>query len=245
MNLRYASASLLLWLCAAAYACAAAPALIERSATLAEIFPAQQVRALRSVLPADRQVTWTVRLPSTPPRSVLVFVSPNATADPPPGWDTVLDRHAMVWIAARDFGNPVPSNQRVLVALMGLTLARRDYVPADARRYIGGMSGGGRIASMAITKFPQLFDGALYIVGADDFGKAEPARLAAIAANRYVFLTGEKDFNRREMTHIHERYRKAGVSQTLLLDLPRFAHQYPDATDFESALVFLDSSAEP
>jgi hypothetical protein len=244
MNLRYASASLLLWLCAAAYVCAAEPATIERSATLADVFPAAQVQALRSVLPADQRVTWAVRLPSTSPRSVLVFVTPNAAADPPPGWDTVLDRHATVWIAARDFGNPAPSHQRVLVALMGLALARRDYVPADARRYIGGMSGGGRIASIAATTFPQRFDGALYLAGADDFGQAEPARLAAIAANRYVFLTGDKDFNRREMRQVHQRYRKAGVPQTLLLDLPHFAHHYPGANDLERALAFLDGGAE-
>jgi hypothetical protein len=244
MILRSAFSGLLIWLLAAAHVCATEPTIIERSATLAEIFPADQVQALQSVLPADQRVAWTLRLPSTSPRSVLVFVSPSAMADPPPDWDAVLDRHAVLWIAARDFGNPVPSNQRVLAALMGLTLARRDYVPAHARRYISGMSGGGRVASIALTKFPQLFDGALYIVGADDFGKAEPARLAAIAANRYVFLTGEKDFNRREMRHVHARYRRAGVQQTLLLDLPHFAHQYPGADDFERALTFLDGSAE-
>jgi poly(3-hydroxybutyrate) depolymerase len=245
MMLRHTSAGLLLWLFALACACAAEPMVIERSATLAGIFPAEQVRALRSVLPEERRVTWTLRLPSTSPRGVLVFVRPDAAADPPPGWDAVLDRHALVWIAARDFGNRAPSNQRVLVALMGLALARRDYVPADARRYISGMSGGGRIASMAITTVPQRFDGALYIVGADDFGKAEPARLAAIAAKRYVFLTGENDFNRRDMRHVHERYRKAGVAQALLLDLPHFAHQYPGADDFERALAFLDGDMAP
>jgi hypothetical protein len=245
MMLRYACASLLMSLLLPAHAGATEPTTIERSATLAEIFPADQVHALRSVLPADRRVAWTVRLPSAPARSVMVFVSPTAAADPPPGWDAVLDRHAMVWIAARDFGNAVPSNRRVLAALMGLALARRDYLSADAHRYIGGMSGGGRIASTAITTFPALFDGALYIVGADDFGKLEPARLAAIAAKRYVFVTGDGDFNRREVRHVHERYRQAGVRQTLLLDLPRFAHQYPGANDFERALRFLDGGAAP
>jgi hypothetical protein len=244
MIARYALPGLLMSLIASTHVCATEPTVIERSAALADIFPADQVQALRSILPADQRVTWTLRLPSTSPRSVLVFVSPSATADPPPGWDAVLDRHAMVWIAARNFGNPLPSNQRVLVALMGLTLARRDYAPAHAHRYISGMSGGGRVASIAITKFPQLFDGALYIVGADDFGKAEPARLAAIAANRYVFLTGEKDFNRREMRQVHAHYRRAGVEQTLLLDLPHFGHQYPGADDFERALTFLDDGAE-
>lgn len=229
-------------LCLFASAGAAQPAVIERSATLAELMPADQVHALQAVLPRDQRVAWTVRVPSTPPRSVLVFVSPNAMADPPPGWDAVLDRYAMLWIAARDFGNQLPSNQRVLAALMGLGLTQRDYLPKHARRYIGGMSGGGRVASIAITQFPQLFDGALYIVGADDFGKAEPARLTAIAANRYVFLTGARDFNRREMRAVHRRYGKAGVQQTLLLDLPDFGHEYPGAEDFERALRFLDGS---
>jgi hypothetical protein len=243
MTLRHATAALLVWLCATACAGAGEPLSIERSATAAELFPVDQARALRSVLPADERVTWTLRLPSTTPRSVLVFVSPDASADPPPGWAAVLDRHAVVWIAARDFGNRAPSNQRVLAALMGLALAQRDYLGAGARRYIGGMSGGGRVASTAISTFPRRFDGALYIVGADDLGKAEPARLAAIAANRYVFLTGDRDFNRREMRRVHRHYQERGITQTLLLDLPHFAHQYPGADDFERALAFLDGGA--
>jgi hypothetical protein len=44
---------LLIWLSASVYASAGEPALIERSATAAEPFPAHQARALRPLLPAD------------------------------------------------------------------------------------------------------------------------------------------------------------------------------------------------
>lgn len=234
-----------LLLAAMTHAGTSAAGTFERSASVAELFPPDQMAALAAILPADQSVTWTVRVPSALPRGVLVFVSPGPTGNPQPDWPEVLDRHALLWIAAKDFGNERPSNQRVLAALMGLTLARRDYVPLDARRYIAGMSGGGRIASIAISQFPQLFDGALYIVGADPFGRLPEKQRAALAANRYVFLTGDGDFNRREMRSVSNRYRKAGALQTLLIDLPNFGHQYPDATPFERALAFLATGADP
>jgi hypothetical protein len=41
------------------------------------------------------------------------------------------------------------------------------------------------------------------------------------------------------------RYRDAGVRQTLLMDLPRFGHQYPTPEQFERAVAFLDTGMRP
>jgi len=215
----------------------------EKSASLASLYPAQEAQALSKVLPADRQLRWKVRLPApTGPSGVLVFVSPTASGDPQPDWPEVLDQHHLIWIAAEDFGNPVPSNQRVLAALMALTLVEQSYPFDTQRRYIAGMSGGGRIASTTITRFPRQFTGALYIVGADFWTPAEKPLIAAIAANRYVFMTGSRDFNRREIMQVYDRYRAAGVQQALLIDRAGFGHEYPAAAQFADALKFLDNT---
>ena len=112
----------------------------------------------------------------------------------------------------------------------------------DAKRiYVGGMSGGGRVASTLITRFPQHFRGALYIVGADFWTSAEEPLKPRIVANRYVFVTGNRDFNQREMRRVFAKYQAAGVTQVSLMDLPGFGHEYPDAAHLGEAVAFLDA----
>ena len=216
--------------------------IIERTATLRSLFAAEQIERLATVLPPDREVRWRVRVPKhTAPAGVLVFVSPANDATLKADWPAVLDDKHLIWIAAQEFGNSVPSNQRMLAALMALTLVQQNYAVDSSRVYISGMSGGGRIASMTITLFPNLFTGALYIVGADFWTTTEPALLALITDKRYVFLTGAKDFNRNEMRQVYRRYLDAGARHSLLMDLPRFGHEYPNARALDTAIQFLDA----
>jgi predicted esterase len=225
----------------------AAGSTVERAASLAALFPVEQAQALSGVLPADQDVRWKLHVPvdTDTPSGLLVFVSPSESGEPPPGWVDVLDEQKLTWIAAENFGNQHPSNQRVLAALMARTFAGQHYAIDPSRIYIAGMSGGGRIASMTITKFPGLFRGAIYIVGVDFWTPAEAAALDNIAANRYVFITGDRDFNRRETRRVFEKYRAAGVERSLLMDLPRFGHELPDADRLTQAVRFLDGAAEP
>jgi predicted esterase len=129
----------------------------------------------------------------------------------------------------------------MLAALMALTFVQQNYAVDSSRIYISGMSGGGRIASMTITLFPDLFTGALYIVGADFWTATDPAVLARITEKRYVFLTGAKDFNRNEMRQVYRRYLNAGATHSLLMDLPRLGHEYPNAAALDTAIQFLDA----
>ena len=221
--------------------------IFERVATARSLFPPERIERLAAVLPPDREVRWRVRVPkhTTPPDvappGVLVFVSPASDATLKRGWSDVLDEKHLIWIAAQDFGNAVPSNQRMLAALMGLALVQQNHAVDPARVYISGMSGGGRVASMTVTLFPHLFTGALYIVGADFWTTTDPALLALITDKRYVFLTGAKDFNRKEMRQIYQRYLDAGASRSLLMDLPRLGHEYPNAAALKTAFEFLDA----
>lgn len=197
---------------------------------------------MSEILPLDAELRWHVRVPSeadTP--GVLVFVSPSASAEPQRGWEAVLDARNLIWVCPIDFGNDKLSAERVLAALLGLALVQNEHSVDSARVYIAGMSGGGRIASKTITKFPHLFTGAIYIVGVDYWTRAEDSLRAAIAANRYVFLTGRNDFNRRETRRIYRKYDRAGIEGILLMDLPGLGHEYPQASDFDRALEFLDS----
>jgi len=68
------------------------------------------------------------------------------------------------------------------------------------------VSGGGRIASQSVTHFPQLFTGAIFMVGADYFMPEDASQRTLLASRRLVFVTGSRDFNHREMRRVHDRY---------------------------------------
>jgi pimeloyl-ACP methyl ester carboxylesterase len=172
---------------------------------------------------------------------VLVFAKPIDSGELPDNWAAVLDRQNLIWIAADDFGNEHPRAQRILAAIAGLKLIESTTTIDAKRVYVAGMSGGGRIASQIITRFPRRFTGAIYIVGADFWTEAEEPMRPRIAANRYVFVTGNRDFNHRDMRRVFSKYQAAGVAQVLFMDLPAFGHEYPNAEQLEQAIDFLDS----
>jgi len=234
-----------LWL--ALFACAGSAhaesslATTERSTTLASIFPPEQAAELSKTLPAGQPVKFRVWLSEAKNSGVLIFVSPTDSGEPPSGWLPLLQQKQLSWIAADGFGNQKLSAQRVLAVMMARELIRQTAAVDAKRTYLGGMSGGGRIASETATRFPQWFSGALYIVGAN-FWMPKDKRLRQRAAdNRYVFITGEKDFNRGDMKRVFSRYQSSGLSAALLMDLPGFAHQYPDAGQLGQAIDFLDA----
>jgi predicted esterase len=215
---------------------------VERTTTIAALFPAEELLGLAKTVAVDRALSFRVRIPQNAALSgVLVFVKPTNSGELPPDWAPVLDRRNLIWIAANDFGNEQPRAQRVLVAMAAVKLIESTTTIDTRRVYIAGMSGGGRIASQIITRFPRRFTGALYIVGADPWTSAEQPLLPRIAANRYVFLTGSRDFNRGEMKRLFAKYQAAGVTQSLLMDLPGFAHEYPNADQLAQAIDFLDA----
>jgi hypothetical protein len=212
----------------------------ESSATLNSLFNPEEVARLSRTLPPDQPVKFRVWWSDDPNPGVVVFVSPTNSGEPPEGWLALLQQKRLSWVAADGFGNQQPSAQRVLVAIMGRSLAERSAALDRKRIYVGGMSGGGRIASMTAPRFPQLFSGGLYIVGAN-FWMPEVAQLKQwAAANRYVFITGDKDFNRRDMKSVYSRYRRKGLNSSLFMDIPGYAHEYPSVEQLGQAIDFLD-----
>jgi poly(3-hydroxybutyrate) depolymerase len=231
-------------LTAALLACGATQAAdsptVRQTVTIADLFPPDEAALLSRTMRTDRRVIFHVRLPpGSAPHGVLVFVHPGNDADPMAGWDEILDRRDLVWIAAEGFGNDKPGNQRALVALLALKHLSRTTSLDPARRYVAGMSGGGKIASQVLTRFPGFFDGALCIVGADTVA---PAALRApdMAGKRVVFMTGDRDFNHYDVLEVHKRFVAAGVTNSHLLDIEGFSHQYPNATQLDAALELLD-----
>lgn len=228
------------------FAPAFASGLRTETGTLASVFPAEQAETLASTMPIDHPVTWKIYVPQKSPQKsgngVLVYASPTPSGAPITEWLEVFEDKNLIWVAAEGFGNTEPSVRRILAALMGLAKVQQSFQTDSSRVYVAGLSGGGRIASRLATKFPQMFTGALYIAGANFWTEAERPLLDFISQDRYVFLTGSGDFNRREMRKVFKKYQQAGVKQALLMDLKGYGHHNPDAAQLAMALEFLDGA---
>lgn len=230
-------------LCTALLVCSGSVAAAQESTeahlvTLSQLFSASEAASLSKTLPADREVSFRVRRAhGAEPAGILVYVSPTDSGEIPPAWIPVLEDRRLMWIAADGFGNSRLAAERVLVALMAVKLAARLHPPEAHRTYVAGFSGGGRVASRCVALFARYFDGALFIAGADF---VEPAD-ELLKTRRLVFLTGNRDFNQREMKIVHRRYDKAGVTHTLLMDERGFGHELASAAQLATVLDFLDA----
>jgi pimeloyl-ACP methyl ester carboxylesterase len=191
-------------------------------------------------------VAWTVYWPnneSGQPPGVLVYVSPGSAGYLDPRWRESLDRANLALVSADNSGNEVLSAQRMALAVLGLDVLRSER-PIDAERvYVSGFSGGGQVASTLAALYPDLFRGGIYICGADYWQEDYRTDLDRLRKNRFVFLTGTKDFSRHSVRVVYGRYVKAGVDQSRLMIIPRMGHEHPGAADFAAALDYLTARA--
>ena len=215
---------------------------VAHTTTLTALFPADKAKSLATTIPPDKALRYRVRIPpGKGPSGVLVFVKSGESGEMPSDWTAQLDARNLIWIAAEDFGNEHPSAQRILATIAALKFIESTATIDAKRLYLGGISGGGRIASQIMARFPQYFRGALFIVGADFWTASEEPFLPQIVANRYVFITGSADFNQLSMQRVYSKYRRAGVTAAMLMDLPHFGHQLPNAEQLGKAIDFLDA----
>jgi hypothetical protein len=216
-----------------------------RTATTADLVDESSLAFFGGVIDADTPIEWQLYVPASydpgRPVGLMVYVSPTSSGRIPPGWKPVMAEKNLIWIAANKSGNRIASVRRGSFALLATVLAKREYAIDRNRIYISGLSGGGRIASVVAPQYAQLFKGAVYNCGVNFWGDETPKLMEQVKANRYVFVTGSKDFNRRETRKIFGAYRKAGVENIKLLDIEHMSHSNPDALNFAAAIDYLDS----
>ena len=214
------------------------------SATLVELIGTESAARFEDMVEADEAIDWEIYVPETydpdKPAGLMVYISPTDSGRIPTRWQDVMATSNVIWIGANDTGNQVRAARRATFAMVAPAVVAREYRVDAARVYVSGFSGGGRVASMIAPQYPQVFKGAVFICGVNSWDNRGSAQLDAVQANRYVFLTGTKDFNRRETRSVHRSYRKAGVKNVLLMDIRGLDHSLPSAPKFAEAITFLD-----
>jgi pimeloyl-ACP methyl ester carboxylesterase len=210
--------------------------------TLIQLLGGEQAARFRTILDPEEELSWQVYLPdndSTEPPGVFVYVSPMKTGRIDSRWREVMDQQNLIYISANDSGNRILTVRRMVMANMAVKALAQHHIFDPAHIMVSGFSGGGRVASRLASQYPQVFTGALYICGVDFWKKDQTPDVERLLQNRFVFLTGSRDFNLRETKQIHKRYVKAGALHTKLIVVPGLAHQHPDAAYLTEALQFL------
>lgn len=247
MSLRHLQTILVAILFAAATAPTSADPLrgeVSLSATAHELLGDDSAGLLGTALDPEEVAEWELYVSENYdpglPAGLLVFISPTDSGRMPRRYQSVLDEKNLIWIGANHSGNQVRVARRVSLALLATAVADRNYRIDASRVYVSGFSGGGRTASAVAPEYAQIFTGAIYICGVNFWDGRKPKRLDQVKDNRYVFLTGKKDFNRAETRSVHRAYRRADVDNVLLLEVPGMDHRMPPADDLGAAITFLD-----
>ena len=202
------------------------------------------LESMSDILDADANINWQVYVPEAydpdKPPGILVYVSPMPLGQMPNGWQPLFDEENLIFISADQSGNRTLTKRRMLFAALAPYVLAQSYEIDPDRVYVSGFSGGGKVASIAVIQFANLFTGAVYICGVEFWSEIQPALQSRVMSNRYVFLTGGRDFNRDLTKKIYRRYERAGVPNIHLMDIAGMGHDEPGREDFRDAIHFLD-----
>ena len=213
------------------------------TSSLEQLYGAELAERYRDILEPEDMINWQVYRPAHSdgkPPGVLVYVSPTGSGDMDGRWSKVLDKHNLVYIAADHSGNRIPVTRRMVMATSAIMAVRQQFEIDEERVYISGFSGGGRVASFLSNQYPTVFSGAIFICGVNFWKEDLIEDLSPVLNNRYVFVSGTRDFNLQETRIVYRKYLKAGAENSLLEIENGMTHALPNASTLTKALEFLD-----
>lgn len=193
------------------------------------------------------QQRFALYVPPVPPPdgyALLVFVPPWDDARVPVQWIPALDRNHTIFVSAAASGNDANVlERREPLALLATFNVMQRYRVDPAHVYVGGFSGGSRIALRLALAYPDLFRGALLDAGSDPIGNAQiplpPADLlhAFQQSSRIVFLTGDDDEVRQtQWARASESLRQWCVFDVDSITIPFTGHALAGGAYFGRAL---------
>jgi hypothetical protein len=186
---------------------------------------------------------------------LLVWVSPNDDPVIPQDWKEELKNRELLFVSARSSGNRRHPLDRFRLALDATCNLCRRYRVDRKRIYVGGFSGGARMASMLGVAYADIFTGTLCVCGVNFYtdvavagGKYYPATfvpdpgvlLLGKRNGRFVLLTGEYDENRENTKTLWvSGFKREGFRNVLYLEVPGMSHAMPDVKVLRQTLDYL------
>jgi predicted esterase len=196
---------------------------------------------------------------SNTPFGLIVWISAGASGGIEPcNIKPLMDKHKLVWVGANNSGNKERTyERRIPLALDAAYNMQKLYNIDPNRVYVAGISGGGRVASVTAIHHSDVYNGGIFVIGAnywenmrvpDQNGiwracapRPRPGNLLrAKKFGRYVLLTGDTDDNRLEMHTYYEQGFSKCLDHVLYIQVPGMGHKMPPAEEFEKALEYVD-----
>jgi hypothetical protein len=184
---------------------------------------------------------------------LMVFVPPWQQAAIPARWLSVFDRHGMIVVAAAQSGNPENVvSRRIPLALTGYENVKQRYALNPEHVYIGGFSGGSRVAMRTALAYPDVFRGAFLNSGSDAIGTAEvPLPKADLFRqfeehSRLVYVTGSEDTD--PLARDRQSRESAGplcISESVTFTMTHKGHEPADSWNLERVLTTLEQPRSP
>lgn len=183
-------------------------------------------------------------LKASKPAGLILFISPGTRGMGLDSFRKVCDEKKLIFASPHNAGNETPPRRRVRIVLDVLDDLRRQHAIDADRTYIGGFSGGGRIACAVGFALPEYFGGVLPVCAAGDLREESWLRRRVIDRLSVAHLTGDGDFNRGEV----ERYRGAmlqsvGVRSKVWV-APKTGHAVPPPPFVDKAVSWLESGVD-
>lgn len=153
-----------------------------------------------SIDPSEEELELFVPpLPESGRYGLLVFIMP-APILMPEDWRGPLQRAGYILVSAQRSGNSQSvQGRRIPLALHAYEHVRSRYPLDPDKVFVGGFSGGSRMAQWTAMAFPDVFRGAMLIGGSLQIGEYEvvfpPRELALrfLSSSKLVFATGSED----------------------------------------------------
>jgi hypothetical protein len=226
----------------------------------------QKQRLYRSMpvrmLAPDRRLdgeTLHARLPAgydpKQPAGLLVWSSPGPKGDVPRVLGPALDELNMVCVVAANAGNDRDVPDKFQLVFDSIATASARYHIDPRRVYIAGMSGGGKVSSIMAICFPDVFAGAVPIVGFASYAELDSSwgkhhygyyarprgrMLEQALRVRMALMGGPPDFNYKEMVERQQGMESDGYRNMRLFSYPDMAHVMPTPPRFAEALRWVD-----
>ena len=200
--------------------------------------------------------TFLISIPSQKPPGgygLMVFVPPWEKAQLPQGWGPVLDQAGMIFVTAAHSGNSQDIvSRREPLALIAAANMLAQYDINAAHVFVGGMSGGSRMALRLALAYPDIFRGAFLNSGSDVIGTIyEPLPPAPLfqqfqTGTRLLYVTGDHDAANVEQEIRSQRsMRDWCVSDTGTIRMPFTGHEVAPAAILKRALDMLLAADHP
>lgn len=159
----------------------------------------------------------------------------------------------MIFVSAANSGNAASVlDRREPLALLAAHDLMQRYRVNPQRVYVGGFSGGSRVALRLALAYPDVFHGALRMAGSDPISNAGiPLPAAALfrpfqRASHLVYLTGAQDPSHLAVdTRSRQSMRHWCVARVDTVPMPWVGHAPAEPAPLARALQWLDAPAPP